>query len=105
MSAASIAKWNGSTWAALGSGTNGAVVALTANGTDIYAGGNFTTAGGAPANRIAKWDGSAWSPLGSGMDGQVNALLADNSGHLFVGGNFHVRRYDSIAVCCSGKYS
>ena len=43
--------------------------ALAVSGTDLYAGGYFTTAGGVPANCIAKWNGSAWSALGSGMSG------------------------------------
>ena len=43
------------------------VNALAVSGTNLYAGGYFTTAGGVPANNIAKWDGSAWSALGSGM--------------------------------------
>ena len=45
------------------------VYALAVSGTDLYAGGYFTTAGGVPANYIAKWNGSAWSALGSGMNG------------------------------------
>ena len=44
------------------------VYALAVSGTNLYAGGGFTTAGGVPANYIAKWDGSAWSALGSGMN-------------------------------------
>ena len=43
--------------------------ALAVSGTNLYAGGDFTTAGGVPANHIAKWNGSAWSALGSGIDG------------------------------------
>ena len=45
------------------------VYALAVSGTNLYAGGYFTTAGGVTANYIAKWDGSAWSALGSGMSG------------------------------------
>ena len=70
-----IAKWDGSSWAALGSGMGGPtrqVLALTVfddgGGPALYAGGSFTTAGGVAANRIAKWDGSSWAALGSGMD-------------------------------------
>ena len=47
------------------------VDALAVSGTNLYAGGAFTTAGGVPANNIAKWNGSTWSALGSGMDGTV----------------------------------
>jgi len=83
-----IAKWNGSTWTALGSGMNGAVVALAVSGSDLYAGGYFTTAGGNAANYIAKWNGSSWSALGSGMNvgGTVFALAVSGS-DLYAGGN------------------
>lgn len=60
---------------------------LAASGTDLYAGGWFTTAGGIAANRIAKWDGSAWSALGSGMNSNVHALTVSGT-NLYVGGKF-----------------
>jgi hypothetical protein len=91
-----IAKWNGSCWAALGSGMNGEVNALTTfddgNGPALYAGGNFTTAGGASANNVARWNGASWTPLGSGMNGPLRALgvFDDGSGAaLYAGGYFN----------------
>ncbi len=96
-----IAAWNGSAWSALGPGFGGSpsplfVYALAVSGTDLYAWGNFTAAGGVTVNYIAKWDGSAWSALGSGMGGGsfggtgpvVSAFAADGLGHLFIGGRF-----------------
>src|SRR5439155_26483955 len=53
-----IAKWNGSSWSALGSGMNDTVVALAVSGSNVYAGGYFMTAGGSAATNIAKWNGS-----------------------------------------------
>jgi len=94
-----IAKWDGSTWAPLGSGTDEPVQVLrvfdggSEGGSALYAGGFFTVAGGVEANQIAKWDGDAWSALGSGMSGRVDALTAFDDGGgdgpvLFVGGDF-----------------
>jgi hypothetical protein len=59
-----IAKWDGTSWSALGSGMNQYVYTLTAfddgSGSALYAGGTFTTAGGVSANYIARWDGTSW---------------------------------------------
>jgi trimeric autotransporter adhesin len=88
--AAAIARWNGTTWAPLGSGILATVFALTAlpNG-DLLAGGNFTTAGGISASRIARWNGTSWSSLGSGITGfRVDAIAALPNGDIVVGGAF-----------------
>ena len=66
---------------------NARVSALAVSGTDLYAGGSFTTAGGGSANYIAKWDGTAWSALGSGLNNTVSALAVISS-NLYVGGSF-----------------
>src|SRR6185369_1412025 len=54
--ATNIAKWDGNSWSALGPGLGGGFVgtslgvyALAVSGTQLYAGGNFTTSGGNPA--------------------------------------------------------
>ncbi len=94
-----IARWDGAQWSSLGSGISGRVEALTVfddlsgGGPALYAGGDFTTAGGAAASRIAKWDGAAWSSLGSGISSTVYALAVfdDGSGSsasLYAGGDF-----------------
>jgi hypothetical protein len=89
-SANHIAKWNGSTWTALGSGMNGEVFALAfdTNG-NLYAGGQFSSAGGVGATNIAEWNGSVWSALGPGWPANVSvfAFCFDDSGNLYVGGN------------------
>jgi hypothetical protein len=63
-------------WSPLGDGLNGAVLALAVfddgSGPALYAGGEFTEAGGQPAGRIARWDGAAWSKVGDGNGANKN---------------------------------
>ena len=65
-----------------------AVVHDDGSGPALYVGGDFTTAGGTPANHIARWDGTNWSPLGSGMDGFHVIALTVYNGQLIAGGLF-----------------
>ncbi len=90
-----IAKFDGTSWSAAGGNwatdPNETVNALAVDSAgNVYAGGDFTTAAGAPANYLVKWNGSSWSTLGAGMDGPVNALALDGSDNLYVGGSFTV---------------
>jgi hypothetical protein len=74
-------------WSALGGGTNGEVRAILNVGSDVYVGGEFTTAGETAVNHIAKWDGTSWSALGTGLNNRVYAL-AYMDGNLYAGGDF-----------------
>ncbi|MCX6047702.1 MAG: choice-of-anchor D domain-containing protein, partial [Chloroflexi bacterium] len=93
VSAKNIARWDGSSWAALGTGLSTGVDdfvnALAVSGSDLYVGGYFSTAGGMPANNIARWDTttSTWAALGTGLSGPVYALAVSGS-DLYVGGYF-----------------
>src|SRR5436309_5206982 len=58
-----IAQWDGTNWMAMGRGV-GAVYALAASGSDIFAGGFFSA-----DNHIARWRDDSWFPLGSGIGG------------------------------------
>ena len=49
------------------------------SGSNLYAGGQFTSAGGVAVNNIAKWDGSAWSALGSSQFDAVYALAVSGT--------------------------
>lgn len=88
--ASNIARWNGSSWAALGAGVGdpgaSSVNAIAVSGGTVYAGGAFSTAGVVPANNIAVWNSSSWAALGGGVQSEVLAL-ALGSGGLYVGGN------------------
>ncbi len=104
----SIAKWNALTniWSGLGTGGGvfggscclgggyRSVTAIAVNGSDIYVGGYFNSAGGIDVNYIAKFDGASWSPLGDGVSGNdphniphISAITT-GAGNVYVGGAF-----------------
>ena len=101
--ASRIAKWDGFSWAELSrsrTGLNDVVASLTefddGSGTALYAGGEFTAAGGVASSSVAKWNGSSWSPMDNGLTAlsypvRVTALSGydDGSGAaLYAGGQF-----------------
>lgn len=85
--ASRIAKWNGTSWSALGDGLNGTVRAIAVSGNNVYVGGSFGMAGAVQAEHIAMWDGSTWSALGAGTDAAVFSLAANGS-DVYAGGRF-----------------
>ena len=95
--ALNIARWDGTTWSALGqgvnasSGTHRALALRVLPGGDLVVGGSFARAGGIDAKNIARWNGQAWSPLGSGVANPVYALQNLADGSLLAGGTGVVR--------------
>ena len=73
-----IARWNGTTWSAVGTGLP-LVATLLADDACLVAGGY----------RLSKWNGMSWSDLGGGISrsGSVYAL-AKSGNDLYVGGFF-----------------
>ena len=63
-----IARWNGTSWSNMGSGTSGSghVKAMLARGPDLYVAGGFDNMDGADNTaQVARWDGSRWWGLGT----------------------------------------
>ena len=102
-----VAKWDGSTWSALGSGVTGGgqypavntlVVYDDGSGPALYVGGQFTSAGGVPVNGVAKWNGATWSSI-PGVSptppgNAVRALTTHDDGNgmaLYASGNWLAR--------------
>lgn len=107
-----VARWDGSTWSALGSNTAGDdgwfstltyIYGMTSVGSLVFVTGSFQNANGNPlADNIAYYDGSDWSNVGS--DGAGNGpwigtghALATFNGKLFAGGNFTSAGGDPMA--------
>jgi hypothetical protein len=80
-----IAKWNGSSWAPVGFGTNGIVQAMVVYNGELYVGGFFTSAGGNPVNNIAKWNGTSWATVGTGTATSISTLSV--YGNKLIAGN------------------
>jgi hypothetical protein len=91
-----IAAWNGVAWGALvgpGGGVGGTVLDLALDSSGkLYAGGDFSDAGGDPdADGVAVWNGAVWTSLsGPGIVSNtvVNALAIDHLGRVYAGGDF-----------------
>lgn len=96
--ALNVARWNGSAWSAMGSGLKGPpnsspVAALAALGSDLYAIGNFTNAGGLTASGIARWNGATWSPNGA-LNGTKSRMIS-NAASLYISGEFNTANFDT----------
>ncbi|MCA3006014.1 MAG: hypothetical protein LW650_14250 [Planctomycetaceae bacterium] len=88
---ANVFRFNGTSWAPLGSGANQSIsgLAVLPNG-DLVAGGDFTMIDGVPASRIARWNGSSWASLGPGANAGVRALTMLSNGDLIATGSFTI---------------
>ncbi len=96
LTSAGIAKWNGSSWSALGSGNSGGEAALEVSGSTLYAGGDA-------GNYIAQWNGSSWSALGSGLGATTLCVCAGSVGqhvvcgrHFYDGGQYNCQWYRAM---------
>jgi outer membrane protein OmpA-like peptidoglycan-associated protein len=98
-----IAKWDGTSWSALGS--SGSADGALAHGPEsdgasgvfdiafdsvgnLFVTGKFVTSGG--ASHLAKWDGSGWSSVGTGLEFNAagRAIAIDSRNRLYLGGQF-----------------
>lgn len=95
-----VAKWNGVSWSPLGQGLTGGStdpgvwtleVYDDGSGPALYAGGQFTFAGGVPTNNVARWNGTTWSAMNSSPGTYVLELEVFDDGTgpgLYGGGTF-----------------
>lgn len=96
--------WSGTNWNTIGPGMgvgaqayDHAVCALTVLGTNVFAGGSFSTAGGVVSASIARFDGNRWNAVGQGAGYTVYALATSGT-NLYVGGSFLQPRQTNYAL-------
>ncbi len=78
---AHIGRWNGSTWAQVGKSygidynkPSSYVYTMALYNGGLYAGGQFTSAGGADTPNLARWNGTLWDEVGGGTNSTVYSL-------------------------------
>lgn len=85
-----IAKYNGSSWSAVGNisfGYNYGINAIIDYNGELYIGGSFGPAPGVPVN-ILRWTGTQWDSVGAGIQtGHVDDFEVYNN-ELYIGGSF-----------------
>jgi hypothetical protein len=83
-----VVRWGGGRWDTLGPGVRGKVTTLCIDSSgNVFAGGQFDSAGGHKAKNVAKWDGTRWVALDLGLSpGPVRTLACDKKGNLFAAG-------------------
>ena len=86
VAAQNVARYVGGTWSALGAGlgpgVNDYVLTVAVSGSDIYAGGHFST----PFANIARWNGSDWVSMGD-ASAVVHVITVDGP-NVYAGGEF-----------------
>ncbi|MCU0867107.1 MAG: hypothetical protein MUC36_25265 [Planctomycetes bacterium] len=90
--AANVARFDGTAWSALGSGTNGPVSTLASFNGALHVGGSFTSAGGVTVSNYALWNSPSWFS-GVWFNGEVQTFavrstIATSQTYLFAGGAF-----------------
>jgi len=96
-----IARWDGTAWSSFGTGIDDVALSCRCvaalewfddgSGETLYAGGDFTSAGGIQAPGLARWNGVRWSAVGNLVHGGVltMAVFDDGTGPaLYAGGGF-----------------
>ena len=97
VAAMNVAKWNGSSWSALGNGLryndgpdwagNGIVRAMVMSQGRLFAGGEFSKAGDTTVANISAWDGTNWTAIGADLG--TFWVLTVNGSDVFAGGFFN----------------
>lgn len=100
-----IARWDGSSWSALGSGleylespTRTFCYSMIVYNGELIAGGWFNQAGGVSRYNLAKWNGSTWLSMGDGANGAVSDMVIFGNDLIISGGFTIVNGVDANGI-------
>jgi hypothetical protein len=82
-----IRKFDGTAWVAVAGGTDGIVSTLYSWNDALYAGGQFSSAGGVDASFLARYDGASWQQACGGVNKEA-LVITEYKHELLVGGAF-----------------
>jgi hypothetical protein len=110
-----VAKWNGTGWSQVGTGSNGLnadnmILALTTDAAgNVYAAGMFKN--GQPRNNfyVSKWDGTRWQEIRNdssylNANAAIRAIAVDAAGNVYAGGSFTYSPSPSVGKCYVAKW-
>src|SRR5687768_15822980 len=87
---------SGQSWTPVGGGTNAWVRTLCIFDNELYAGGDFISAGGVSVNGCAKWDGNAWHNTSAGLNFTIQCLQVYNN-ELYAGGGIGFAKWSGTS--------
>jgi hypothetical protein len=98
-----LAKWDGFSWSALGSGVSFTVHAITVDPAghvivggydEVFASDPYRT-----VKSISRWNGTSWDPVETCGNGSIKALACDEDGNIYAGGEFDSMGNAPMANC------
>ncbi len=86
-----LAKWNGTAWNALGTGTANVRAILIDPSNNVYALGEVADPVLGTQQYLRRWNGTTWTLLGAPLNGEVMALARNpTTGDIYAGGQFRL---------------
>lgn len=92
-----IARWDGSSWSAIGAGFEGTVNTIGVFEGDLIAGGRLVSSGDSSLANVARWDGASWGPVGQDPAMVGATALATFRGELHVAAHDGLRKWNGSA--------
>jgi trimeric autotransporter adhesin len=94
VAASLMARWDGSSWHAMGNGCSGQglpyaeINGIVQFGSSIIAGGSLNMAGTTACGNLAAWDGTTWGCFNGGTSGRLISVVTFGQDQLYIGGDF-----------------